>query len=136
MGEVVQFDGGLPEKPNATVGQALFAAIIDELEQMGVGIIPRSLISKAVKHGKDALEDGVQPEIVLAGCLTALRQGKPQFAAHIIGDICFAQAGAMMTPVEYRHYLSLESRKNNAAVASVRKAMEDHARPAIEKGEQ
>jgi hypothetical protein len=135
MGEVVAIDGGAPEKPNVAVGQALFAAVVDELEAMGVGIIPRSLIAKAVAHGKAALEDGVQPEIVLVGCLTALRQGKPQYAAHIIGDLCFAKAGALMTPSEYRHYLSLESRSNNDAVLSVREAMSGHKRKEIEKGE-
>lgn len=131
MGELVQFDGGLPNKPNATVGQALFAAIVDELETMEVGIIPRSLIATAAKHGRAALDDGVQPEIVLVGCIVALQQGKPQFTAHIIGDICFAKAGATMTPQEYRHYLSLESRQNNPAVSAVREAMEARRRKAI-----
>ena len=126
MGEVVRFDGGLPDKPNATVGQALFAAIIDELDAMGVGILPRTLVATAAGHGRRALEDGVQPEIVLAGCLAALRQGKPQFASHIIGDLCLAKAGAVMTGAEYRHYLSLESRRNNDAVTTVREAMEAH----------
>lgn len=135
MGEVVRFDGGLPDKPNATVGQALFTAIVDELDAMGVGILPRALIAIAASHGRRALDDGVQPEIVLAGCLAALRQGKPQFAAHIIGDLCLARAGALMTPAEYRHYLHLESRQNNPAVSAVREAMEAHQRTAIEKGE-
>lgn len=136
MGEVVQLDGGLPDKPNATVGQALFTAIVDELEAMGVGILPRTLIATAAGHGRRALDDGIQPEIVLAGCLAALRQGKPQFASHIIGDICLAKAGAAMTPAEYRHHLSLENRQNNPAVSAVREAMEAQQRKAIEKGEQ
>lgn len=135
MGEVVEFSGGLPDKPNATVGQALFTAIIDELSEQGIGAIPRSLVSTAVRHGKAALEDGVQPEIVLVGCLTALRQGKPHYTAHIIGDLCLAKAGALMTPAEYRHFLSLENRKNNDAVASVREAMLGHQRKALEKGD-
>jgi hypothetical protein len=134
MGEVVPI-GGTPEKPNATVGQALFAAIMDELQEQGIEAIPRSLVATAAKHGTAALNDGVQPEIVLAGCLTALAQGKPQYTTHIIGDICFAKAGALMTPTEYRQLLSLENRKNNAAVASVREAIAGHQRKAIEKGE-
>ncbi len=129
MGELVRFDGGLPHKPNATVGQALFAAIIDELQEMGVGMIPRALVATAAKHGRAAVDDGVQPEIVLAGCLTALAQGKPQFTAHIIGDICFARAGAAMTPKDYRIFLQLESRNNNDAVARVREAIENRCAP-------
>lgn len=134
MGEVVQFDGGLPDKPNATVGQALFAAVMDELAEQGIAAIPRSLVATSVRHGTAALNDGVQPEIVLAGCLTALAQGKPQFTAHIIGDICFAKAGALMTPAEYRQLLSLENRRNNQAVNSVKAAVADQKLKQLEKG--
>lgn len=123
MGELVQFDGGLPEKPNATVGQALYAAIVDELAALGTALPPR-LIATAAKQGKEALQGGVQAEIVLAGCITALCQGKARYTADIIGDLCLASVGAHMTPQEYRHFLSMKSRANNDAVSNVRAVAE------------
>lgn len=133
MGEVVPI-GASPEKPNATVGQALFSAVMDELTAQGVEAIPRTLVATSVRHGTAALNDGVQPEIVLAGCLTALAQGKPQFTAHIIGDICFAKAGMAMTPAEYRQLLALENRRNNEAVNSVRTAVAQQQQKALGEG--
>ena len=50
--------------------------------------------------------------------------------------VCWAKAGAAMTPSEYRHYLSLENRQNNPAVSAVRAAMEaqQQQRKGIEQG--
>ena len=132
MGEVVRIDGAV--QTNATPGQALFAAVVDELAVAGV-TLPRSVISTAVSHGKTALADGVEPEVVLLGCLAALRQGKGRYAHEIIADMALAKAGRQMTPQEYRHFLVLENRKNNPDTAAVRNAMDSFNRKQITGGD-
>lgn len=122
MGEVVP-TGGHPDRPNATIGQALFTAIVDELEAAGIPA-SRGLVATAVRHGKSLLEDGFQPEIVLAGCVTAIRRGKPQWTAYITQDIALAQAGAFLTTQDYNRLLLMENRRNNPAAISVREAVE------------
>ncbi len=70
MGDVVPIssngDSQLPVKPSLTLGQELFGAIVDELDALQI-VIPRSAIAVAAKHGKQALEDGVDPECVVVG---------------------------------------------------------------------
>jgi len=136
MGEVVAFDGGTPDRPNATIGQALFTAIVDELRAAGLPALPPRLIATAAKQGRVAIEAGVEPEVVLVGCIMAIRQGKSRYTTDIIGDVALMRAGLLLTPQEYRHHLQIESRKNNPAVASVREAMEAHRRKEIEKGDE
>ena len=135
MGEVVAFDGGLPDKPNATVGQALFAAVVDELRAVGIPALPPRLVATAVKQGKESLYAGVAPELVLAGCITALRAGKSRYTADIIGDLCLAKAGEKMSDSQYRQLLEIENNRNNEAQTRVREALAAHNRPSIEKGE-
>lgn len=131
MGEVVQFDGGIPEKPNVAVGQALFAAIMDQLEAMGVGMIPRRLISIASSQGRDALDDGVDPEMVLVGCVMAIQKGTPQYTTHIIGDCVLTKAGAKLSNTQYNDALNSVSRAQQPAVQRFRAVAE-----AIEKRKQ
>lgn len=112
MGEVVQFDSGLPDKPNATPGQALFTAVVDSFSSDGVRI-PRSQIAIAVKHGAAALKDEIDPRIVLAGCVTSLRRGRPELASRIILDISLAAAGQLMNTHEYNRELKRISTESN-----------------------
>lgn len=116
MGEVVPIGGSL-ESP-ASVGQALFAAIVDELAAGGV-TVPRRLIATATKQGREALNDGVAPDIVLAGCLAALRSGKPQYTTHLIGDLAFAKAGQYLTPADYRKKMSETNLDSNPALLRI-----------------
>lgn len=126
MGGVVQFDGGLPDKPNATVGQALFAAVVDELRDEGVPAFPPRLIATAVKQGKESLYAGVDPDLVLAGCITALCQGKSRYTADIIGDLCLARAGKVMSDSQYRQLLQIESNRNNESQTRIREIGRAH----------
>jgi hypothetical protein len=104
MGDVVPIDSSPPEKTNAAAGQALFAAIIDQFSADGLAI-PRSQIAIAAKHGSAALKDGVDPKIVLAGCVTSIRRARPELASKIIMDISLAAAGQLMNIHEYNREL-------------------------------
>jgi hypothetical protein len=116
------FDPG-PGKPavrsGPTPGQALFAAIMDQLATLDV-ILPRKLIAKAAFHGAAALEDGVEPEVVLVGCILSIRRGAPQYATEIIGDFACAKAGARISRQEYEEDLDRLSRSQNPAVKRFR----------------
>lgn len=103
MGEddLVPTNSESPVKPSATVGQELFAKVMDELDALGV-TIPRAAIAVAVKHGKQALEDGVDPECVVVGCLMALRQGKGRFATDYIAEVAVIKSGHHISPREWR----------------------------------
>jgi len=114
MGEVVRFDSGLPSKPNATPGQALFAAIMDTFAADGI-TLPRSQIVLAAKHGAAALKDQIDPRIVLAGCVTSLRRGRPELASKIILDITLAAAGQLMNTHEYNRELKRIATESNPA---------------------
>lgn len=112
MGEVVSIGAQPPEKSNAAAGQVLFAAIIDQFSADGVKI-PRVQIAIAVKHGAAALRDEIDPRIVLAGCVTSLRRGRPELASRIILDISLAAAGQLMNIHEYNRELKRISTESN-----------------------
>lgn len=125
LGDVVPIGGGAPEKSNVSAGQALFAAIVDELAAQGVEQIPRRLISTAAKHGSEALKDGVEPEMVLIGCVMAIQKGTPQYASHIIGDCVLTKAGKKMSQTQYNDMLNMVSRSQNPAVQRFRQVTEE-----------
>lgn len=120
MGEVAPFGDRRPDIPNATVGQALFAAIVDELRAEGIGALPPRVIATAAKQGKDALAAGVEPEMVLVGCMFAISQGKARYTAEIISDCVLAKAGKRVSTTEYRSQLDMISRSNQPAVQRFR----------------
>ena len=124
MGEVVPIGGSVESsETNVALGQALFAAIVDELAATGV-TVPRRLIATAAKQGREALDDGVAPDVVLAGCLAALRSGKPQYTTHLIGDLAFAKAGQYLTPADYRKRLSETNLESNPALLRITETMD------------
>jgi len=107
MGEVVAITGGVPEKPNATPGQTLFGAIVDYFtEGPAPTVLPRSVIAVAVRHGCQALEDGCDPDVVLAGCLQALREGKGRFALDYIAEMAVVKTGNHDTPKDRAHRIA------------------------------
>jgi hypothetical protein len=135
MGEVVPSGKNLPEARNATLGQALFTAVIDHLAEQGVEQIPRSLIATSVKHGSQALKDGVDPEMVLIGCVLAIQKGTPQYTSHIIGDCVLTRAGKKMSRTEYEEMLGMINRGAQPAVQRFRETTEAiKNRKQIEKG--
>jgi DNA-binding Lrp family transcriptional regulator len=125
VGDVVPTSGVPPERPNVAVGQALFAAVIDQLTAMGVEQVPRRPLTVAVKQGKEALEDGVDPEIVLIGCVMAIQKGTPQYTSHVILDCVLAKAGKKMSPTQYSETLNSVSRSQNPAVQRFRQVTEE-----------
>jgi hypothetical protein len=125
MGDVVPIGGGKPEKPNVSPGQALFAAVTDQLTDMGVGQLPRNVIAIAVKQGRDALDDGVEPEMVLIGCVMAIQKSTPQYTSHVIMDCVLAKAGKKMSPTQYNETLNTVSRSQNPAVQRFRQVTEE-----------
>ncbi len=114
MGEVVPI-GGTPEKKPPTAGQALFAAIVDEFEAVGVRL-PRAVVAVAAKKGSEALADGVSPEVVLAGCVAAIRQGKQRYTTEIISDIAVSNMGMYQTPQQHRNELVRHSQRNDSTL--------------------
>jgi len=136
MGEVVPISG-TPERKPPTAGQALFTAIVDTLDAEGVRL-PRTLIATAAKQGAAALEDGIDPETVLAGCLLALRQGKCRYTTHIIGDVVLARSGLYVTTHEARSIIVNERQRNNAPLQKLldvwRQEREADRRPKLERG--
>ena len=105
--------------PSLAPGQQLFAAIIDELQALGV-VIPRSAIAVAAKHGKAALEDGVDPEAVLVGCVTALRQGKGRFATDYIAEVAVVKAGKHLSRRQYEQMLEAHKTSTSPAASAER----------------
>jgi len=120
MGDVVPISGDLPEKKVAP-GQALFAAIMDELAATGTTLTRRS-ISRSVKDGKTALADGLDPETVLTGCLLALRRGQPHLTEALINDVSLAKSGARLSRSEYETAIQVISRSNRPGVQRLREA--------------
>lgn len=98
--------------PAFTPGQQLFAAIVDELQALGMRL-PRGAIAIAARHGKMALEDGVDPDCVLIGCIVALRQGKGRFAQDYIAEVVVVKAGKHLSRREYEQLL--ESHKSSSS---------------------
>ena len=96
-------------------GQQLFAAIVDALEVR----LPPSLIAVAVRNGKPSLDAGVEPRIVLLGCLISVRRGHPELAARIIGDIVLAEAGQLVSGYEYRRELNALQAASNPAMQRI-----------------
>lgn len=125
MGGVVPIGGGELAKPNVSVGQALFAAVIDQLTAMGVDQVPRRPVTIAVKQGKEAIEDGVEPEIVLVGCVLAIQKGTPQYTTHVILDCVLAKAGKKISSTQYQDSLNSVSRSQNPAVQRFRQVTEE-----------
>jgi len=122
MGEVVPItDDGLPVESNATPGQALFAAIMDELAATGTTLTRRA-ISRSVKDGKAALADGVDPETVLTGCLLALKRGQPHLTDALINDVSLAKTGERLSRSEYELVIQVISRSNRPGVQRLREA--------------
>jgi hypothetical protein len=115
MGEVVAIDGGVPEKKPPTAGQALFAAIVDEFDRFGARL-PRAVVAVAAKKGAEALADGVEPRIVLAGCIAAIQQGKQRFTTEIIADIAVADIGMYRTATQHRGELVQHSQSNDSTM--------------------
>ena len=136
MGEVVPI-GGTPEKKPPTAGQALFAAIVDEFDQVGVKL-PRAVVAVAAKKGAEALADGVDPRIVLAGCVAAIRQGKQRFTTEIIADVAVASAGMYQTATQHRGDLVRHSQANNPTTQNMltmlRNQRDADKRPKIGRG--
>jgi hypothetical protein len=105
MGDLVPlFDAGDPKQPATTGGQDLFGKIVDTLNSIDVKL-PRSLIAVAAKKGAAALDDGIAPDVVLAGCVTALRRGEARYTTEIIGDLALLQAGQHMSRKEYDQHV-------------------------------
>jgi hypothetical protein len=126
VGEVVPigvalplFENDTPARRNTAPGQALWAAVVAALPVP----LPRSVIAVAVKHGSAALYDGVDPAVVLAGCLAALRQGKQRFASEIIADIALAVAGERMSSHQYRRELDNVQAKSNPVLQRISEVM-------------
>lgn len=125
VGEVVPialplFENDTPARRNTAPAQALWAAIVDGLPVA----LPRSVIAVAVKHGGAALYDGVDPAVVLAGCLAALRQGKQRYTSEIIADIALAVAGERMSSHQYRRELDNVQAKSNPVLQRISEIME------------
>lgn len=119
MGEVIPISDGDSSgvaTPAWTEGQKLFTTIVDELNVLGV-MIPRSAIAVAVKHGKQALEEGVDPEAVVVGCLMALRQGKGRFAVDYIAEVAVVKSGHHLSRKEYEQLLSGYKAQSGPAAA-------------------
>lgn len=121
MGDIVPlFDSDAVEK-RVTPGQALYAAVVDELSADGLRMTS-SIIARVVKTGKAALADGVEPEMVLTGCLLALKRGAPHLADSIINDVVLAKAGAKLSRTEYESMMQTISRSNRPGVQRFREA--------------
>ena len=124
VGEVVPialplFENDTPAQRNTAPGQALYAAIMDGLPVA----LPRSVITVAVKHGSAALYDGVDPAVVLAGCLAAIRQGKQRYTSEIIADIALAVAGERMNTHQYRRELDNVQAASNPVLQRISEIM-------------
>lgn len=110
MGELIPlFDMPAAPKEEAA-GQVLFALVIEQLDAVDV-TLPRSVVAVAVRHGVAALADGVEPEVVLAGCIVALRQNKARYCHEIIADIVLAKAGQRIERHEYENELRAAAAK-------------------------
>lgn len=112
MGEVVPVSQEHPERKGPTPGQALFAAIVDEFAAKGA-TLPRSAVAVAAKHGAAALDDGVEPDVVLAGCLAALRAGKGRFAQDFIAEMAVVKADLHLSDREYRAQIEAHKARTN-----------------------
>lgn len=123
MGEITPAESGTVARPNATPGQALFTAIVDELTNLGV-TVPRASIAVSAKHGAAALKDGVTPDVVLAGCLMALRQGKGRFTADYISEVAMVKAGQHLSPKEYAEQIERYKRESDPQAAAARALLE------------
>jgi len=123
MGEVVPISG-TPERKPPTAGQALFTAIVDTLNGDGIRL-PRSIIAIAAKQGAEALEDGIEPDVVLSGCLLALQQGKSRYTAHIIADIALHKAGAFKNREDYRRALAQYKQDNDPVMQQMLNIMRE-----------
>ncbi len=121
MGEVVPISDTAIRK--TTPGQALYAAIHDTFAADGVTLPPRA-VATAAKQGRDALEAGVDPNLVLEGCVAALRQGKQRFTSEIISDVVLAVAGLRMTPREYGQKLDAYKNDHDPSVTAQRSLLE------------
>lgn len=110
MGDLVPIGEGRSAQPTPPEGhptlngQTLFGAIVDEFAAAGV-TLPRTTIAVAARHGASALKDGVEPEIVLAGCLVALRQGKGRYTQDYIAELAVVKAGQHLSTLEYQRQL-------------------------------
>ena len=123
MGDVVPIAGDSQVAiPRFTKGQELFAAIVEELQALGM-MLPRRAIAVAVTHGKEALVDGVDPDCVLIGCLVALRQGKGRFATDYISEVVAVKSGNHLSRKEYEQLLSSYKKNSSPAVAAEREAV-------------
>lgn len=122
MGEEVDFNAGTPGRPNATPSQALFNAILESFKAEGMPI-PRAQVAIAVRQGAPSLTDGVEPQIVLSGCVTALRRGKPELASKIILDISLAISGLAMNTHEYNRELARITSANDPVQQRFKAAM-------------
>jgi hypothetical protein len=121
VGEVLPlFEDETPIRTNVTPGQALFVAIMHELNEV---TLPRSVIAVAVKHGSAALDDGVDPAVVLAGCMAAIHQGKQRYTSEIIADIALAVAGRRMNAHQYRRELDNVQAKSNPVLQRISEVM-------------
>lgn len=118
MGEVVPLhdDGHVPA---LTPGQQLFAAIVDELDALGMRM-PRSAIAVAARHGRMALDDGVDPDCVLIGCIVALRQGKGRFTHDYIAEVVAVKSGNHLSRREYEQLLESHKSSSNKRVTAER----------------
>lgn len=136
MGEVVPI-GGAPEKKAPTAGQALFAAIVDEFDVVGV-TLPRAVVAVAAKHGTQALADGVEPGVVLAGCISAIRQGKQRYTADIINDLVLHKAGMYQNREDYRRSLAQYKQDTNPVLQNMlgmmRQQRDADKRPKLTRG--
>ncbi len=115
MGEVVRLQH--------TQGQNLFAAIFDQLTAAGA-TLPRTAIAVAAKHGNAALTDGVDPDVVLAGCIEALRCGKGRFAHDYIAEMAVVKAGLHTSAKEHEKKIEAYKNDQNPSVAAQRTLLE------------
>lgn len=133
MGDLVPAEGKPPASSSnkeivpassAEIGQALFAAIEDQGAALGVRW-PRTQIAITVRNAKPSLKDGIDPNLVLASCLIALRRGEPHVVGKIILDAVNSNAGIRMTRTEYERILALEDSKRDANLIRLRQVLKE-----------
>jgi hypothetical protein len=120
MGEVVRLQ--------QTQGQHLFTAIYDELQNQGA-TLPRTAIAIAAKHGTEALTDGVPSDVVLAGCIEALKCGKGRFAHDYIAEMAVVKAGLHTSPKQHQQKIEAYKNDNDPSVAAQRDLLNRALKP-------
>lgn len=134
MGDVVPIHGEelparlfeiapVPDIACEALGQQLFADMVNEMAAAGA-VIPKSVIAVAARHGKAALEDGCEQDVVLAGCLLALKQGKGRYAQDYISEMALVKAGLHLSKREYEQQIARYKKETSPTAAAARDLLE------------